>query len=80
MKYFVVGLLIVIGTSFGAAQESGGEAAGGASGPAALAVSQTDELGEFLVDAEGMTLYLFTNDTENTSTCYGDCADAWTPG
>lgn len=78
-KHVIIGLLIVIGTSFGSAQESEGEAAGGASGPAALAVSQTGDLGEFLVDAEGMTLYLFTKDTENTSTCYGDCAEAWPP-
>ncbi len=79
MKHAVIGLLVVIGTSFGLAQESGGEAAGAASGPAALGVSQTDDLGEFLVDAEGMTLYMFTSDTENTSNCYGDCATAWPP-
>lgn len=80
MKYVMVGLLVVIGTSFGLAQESGGAASGGEmSGPAALGVSQTDDLGEFLVDAEGMTLYMFTEDTENTSNCYDDCAEAWPP-
>ncbi len=79
-KHGTLGLLIVIGTSFAWAQESGGEMSGGAmSGPAALEVSQTDDLGEFLVDAEGMTLYMFTNDTENTSNCYDDCAEAWPP-
>ena len=84
IKHATLGLLIVIGTSFASAQESGGaasggEMSGGASGPAALAVSQTGDLGEFLVDAEGMTLYMFTNDTENTSNCYDDCAEAWPP-
>ena len=44
-----------------------------------LEVSQTEALGDFLVDADGMTLYLFTKDTENTSTCYDDCASAWPP-
>ncbi len=84
MKYAVVGLF-VIGTSLALAQESGGEMSGGEmsggamSGPAALAVSETGDLGEFLVDAEGMTLYMFTEDTENTSNCYGDCAEAWPP-
>ena len=78
MKYVITFLLAVSGTSFGLAQ-SGGEAAGGASGPAALEVSQTGDLGEFLVDAEGMTLYMFTKDTKNTSNCYGDCATAWPP-
>ena len=75
MKQLLVGLLVLTSTSFGLAQSSGGAAGG----PAALGVSQTDDLGEFLVDAEGMTLYLFTNDTDNTSTCYDDCASAWPP-
>lgn len=68
-------LLVLLGVSLGFAQDSGGVAAG----PAALAVSQNDELGEFLVDAEGMTLYMFTKDTENVSNCYDDCATAWPP-
>lgn len=38
--------------------------------------SETD-LGSILVDAEGFTLYIFTNDTEGTSTCYDDCAANW---
>lgn len=44
-----------------------------------ISVSQNEALGDFLVDAEGMTLYLFTKDTENVSTCYDDCATAWPP-
>ncbi len=41
-------------------------------------VSETEELGQFLTDANGMTLYLFTNDTEpNVSVCEGDCLTAW---
>lgn len=36
-------------------------------------------LGEVLVDADGMTLYGFTDDTDGTSTCTGACADAWPP-
>lgn len=43
-----------------------------------VGVSETDELGEFLVSSDGMTLYRFTNDTEpNASTCEGDCLAAW---
>lgn len=40
-----------------------------------------EDLGEILVDAEGMTLYMFDQDTqgEGASTCSGDCADAWPP-
>lgn len=44
-----------------------------------ISVSQNEALGDYLVDAEGMTLYLFTKDTENVSTCYDDCATAWPP-
>jgi len=40
--------------------------------------SDTD-LGSILVDADGFTLYIFTNDTDGTSTCYDACADTWPP-
>jgi predicted lipoprotein with Yx(FWY)xxD motif len=41
-------------------------------------VSETPELGKFLTDSEGRTLYLFTKDTEKgVSTCGGDCATNW---
>ena len=47
---------------------------------ATLRVGFTEELGPFLTDAEGMTLYLFTQDTTaGQSSCYDDCAAAWPP-
>lgn len=50
------------------------------SGPATVAVSTSNAtLGSFLVDDKGMTLYMFTKDTPNTSTCYDKCAAAWPP-
>ena len=49
------------------------------SGPAAVNVGQNAALGSFLVDSKGMTLYLFTKDTPNTSNCYGSCATYWPP-
>jgi predicted lipoprotein with Yx(FWY)xxD motif len=42
-------------------------------------LGKNDKLGSFLVDDKGMTLYLFTKDTPNTSTCYNGCATAWPP-
>lgn len=45
---------------------------------ATVALGDT-ELGQILVDAEGKTLYLFTNDAEGTSTCTGGCAETWPP-
>jgi predicted lipoprotein with Yx(FWY)xxD motif len=34
-------------------------------------------LGDILVDGEGRTLYLFTNDTDETSVCYDQCEQNW---
>ena len=54
-------------------------AAASSSGGAVVNVGQNSALGSFLVDSKGMTLYLFTKDTPNTSVCYGGCATAWPP-
>jgi predicted lipoprotein with Yx(FWY)xxD motif len=37
------------------------------------------ELGHILVDPNGRTLYAFTNDPPDASTCDGPCAEAWPP-
>ena len=50
-----------------------------ATGAAVVDVGQNANLGSFLVDSKGMTLYLYTKDTPNTSNCYGACATAWPP-
>lgn len=36
-----------------------------------------DQLGEILVDGNGMTLYFFTRDADGSSACTGACLDAW---
>jgi predicted lipoprotein with Yx(FWY)xxD motif len=46
--------------------------------PLLLAASD-DELGDFLIGPNGMTLYLYTEDTDNTSNCYERCAINWPP-
>jgi predicted lipoprotein with Yx(FWY)xxD motif len=46
---------------------------------AVVNVGQSAALGSFLVDSKGMTLYLYTKDTPNTSYCYASCATAWPP-
>jgi predicted lipoprotein with Yx(FWY)xxD motif len=53
--------------------------AASSSGAATISLGQSGSLGSFLVDAKGMTLYLFTKDTPNTSVCYDKCATAWPP-
>lgn len=43
-----------------------------------LALKMADSsLGSILVDGNGRTLYLFTKDSPNTSTCSGQCLVAW---
>lgn len=40
----------------------------------------SSDLGPVLASSKnGMTLYTFRNDAENTSNCYDSCADAWPP-
>lgn len=47
-------------------------------GEATIAVSSSD-LGEILVDGDGMTLYLFTPDEQGEPTCTDSCAATWPP-
>lgn len=65
-------------TTTGAAstEEPASDASSSAGGE--LALSTTD-LGDILVDGEGMTLYLFMPDAQGESTCYDQCADSWPP-
>ena len=46
---------------------------------ATLLLAESEELGSFLTDAAGMTLYIFANDVPGTSNCYDRCATAWPP-
>lgn len=46
--------------------------------PAEVKIAKT-VLGDALVDSKGMTLYMFTRDTKDTSNCYDQCAVAWPP-
>lgn len=50
-------------------------------GAATVNVSEVGTFGEALVDGQGRSLYLFTNDTQNagTSSCTGDCLVEWPP-
>lgn len=47
--------------------------------PETVAVSSSEELGDFLTSADGMTLYTFANDEPGVSNCSGDCAENWPP-
>jgi predicted lipoprotein with Yx(FWY)xxD motif len=43
----------------------------------AVMVATNDKLGKILADGDGRTLYIFTKDTKDTSTCYDNCAKLW---
>lgn len=51
-----------------------------AAGEPVLSVAST-ELGDIVVDADGMTVYMFDNDTQgaDTSACTGQCLVQWPP-
>lgn len=49
-------------------------------GAAAVGVTKKSPYGEFLVDAKGRALYMFTADAgQEGSACYDACAKAWPP-
>lgn len=45
--------------------------------PATVYAQNIGDLGTVLVGANGYTLYIFTNDSENTSACSGGCLGNW---
>ena len=42
-------------------------------------VARDSEFGEILVDSNDQAIYIFENDSENETVCYGECAQAWPP-
>lgn len=79
----IVGALVIAGCGGGSSSsssESGGaENASATSGEGTVAGAEVGGLGDLLVDAEGMTVYLYTPDKGTESTCYGECEAAWPP-
>lgn len=65
----------VLGATASAMSQSSAAAGGGSS----LGMSTSPQLGSFLVGPNGMTLYVFTKDGPDQSTCTGGCAAAWPP-
>lgn len=77
-------LLAATGASIAATGCLGGGTGGGGDGGGGSATVQVrghPDYGDILVDAEGMTLYVFDADTQGAaeSACTGGCLDAWPP-
>lgn len=60
-----------------ASSETGGGPAGTAPLRVAINVSTLMQLGSFLTDGTGRTLYVFMKDGPDSSACQGACATAW---
>lgn len=60
------------------AQDQAAPAAPAASATA-INLAESTELGQYLVDQDGMALYFFLPDAQGASTCYDDCASNWPP-
>ena len=65
------------GTSTSASASASASADDG--GGAVTVVAAETDAGTSLVGTDGLTLYIFTSDTDGTSTCYDECAAAWPP-
>jgi predicted lipoprotein with Yx(FWY)xxD motif len=91
----VIGAVVIAGcggssSSSSSSESSGTETTGsesasattgseGGGGSGTIASAEVGGVGTVLVDSEGMTVYLYTPDEGNTSTCYGGCESAWPP-
>jgi predicted lipoprotein with Yx(FWY)xxD motif len=81
MSAMRVAALLAAGLLLGAcgSDDGGGDAGGDTGGSTATVQVSETSLGEVLTDADGMTLYLFTQDREGSSSCEGECLVAWPP-
>lgn len=52
---------------------------GGLAAALTLNLAESDELGTYLTDAAGMSLYTFAIDEPGVTNCYDGCAAAWPP-
>jgi predicted lipoprotein with Yx(FWY)xxD motif len=68
----IVGFVILSAVAGSPSKERGG-------GAAAAVKVRSSTLGRILVNAEGRTLYLFLEDVDGKSSCYGPCTRVWPP-
>lgn len=74
----VMAIVLVVAACGGDDDSGAGEDTADDAAAAGLSAT-TSDLGEILVDADGMTLYLFVPDDGGDSTCYDQCEDNWPP-
>ena len=76
-----LGAVLVAAACSSAASTPVSNAQGQTAAPASVAVGSTNDatMGAYLTGPTGMTLYVLTKDTPDTSTCSGSCATNWPP-
>src|SRR5690242_4088117 len=52
---------------------------GGSSSAASAVKTHSGDMGTYMTDSSGRTLYMFMKDTSSTSTCTDACAEEWPP-
>jgi len=73
-------LMILAAVTYAGTRVSAQDEATPIPGSSTVYIRNHPELGPYFTDRDGMTLYLFTKDTEaGVSVCNGDCATAWPP-
>lgn len=76
----IVLLAVVLGGGYWlSTQQTPATTDSGESTSVVLKVVNDTKLGDYLVAANGMTLYRFTKDAANKSNCYDQCAANWPP-
>jgi predicted lipoprotein with Yx(FWY)xxD motif len=76
-------LALIIGgcgsSSNGYSSSSSQSSTSSSNGSMTVAAASGSKLGTVIVDSEGFTVYAFDKDKGTTPSCYGACAEAWTP-
>jgi predicted lipoprotein with Yx(FWY)xxD motif len=80
-----IATVVAIGLLAAACGAYGGAGAGATQGPSAsvalgaptIGMATSATLGAYLTGPNGLTLYINTSDTANTSTCSGGCIASW---
>ena len=76
VKLTFIGSLLAL-AMFSACSKSDGEPGNVENKNKGLQMSANTQFGNILTDADGKTLYFFSNDTKGTSTCSGNCIATW---
>jgi len=74
-----IGLALLLAACQTGGAGSPSPVASAATDDAVVEVSSTADLGDFIVDAQGRTMYVFLNDTSGASACDAECATNWPP-